>query len=165
MTFPYHICYSLKQVQKLVLSDAPVVHSWPFWKYLQFWHWTLLTFFSCPEQLNRWQCHSLTDSVSHIFFCHTKSNPKDLLSLRHLIRVLRRHDLTEKDLQNLKIFRKSENFPEIVIKNCHQKFSSKIEINVWKSEKFPKIWIFFTKSEIFPKIWNFSQNQIFSPKI
>ena len=67
MTFPYHICYSLKQVQKLVLSDAPVVHSWPFWKYLQFWHWRLLTFFSCPEQPNGWICHSLSQSLSQDF--------------------------------------------------------------------------------------------------
>ena len=39
--------------------------------------------------------HSVTQSVSHVYFCHTKSNPKDLLPLRHLIRMLRRHDLTD----------------------------------------------------------------------
>ena len=37
--------------------------------------------------------HSLCQSVTHFYFCHTKSNPRDLLPLRHLIRVMRRHDL------------------------------------------------------------------------
>ena len=27
-------------------------------------------FFSCPQQLNRWPCHSLTDSLSHFYFWH-----------------------------------------------------------------------------------------------
>ena len=62
--------------------------------------------FSCPEQLNRWPCHWLTHSLTHslshwvtdFYFCHTKSNPRDLQPLRHLIRVMRRHDLTEKDI-------------------------------------------------------------------
>ena len=33
--------------------------------------------FSCPEQLNRWPCHSLTDS-QYFFYWHTKSNPGNL---------------------------------------------------------------------------------------
>ena len=37
--------------------------------------------------------HSLSHSLSHVYFCHTKSNPRRLLPLRHLIRVLRRQFL------------------------------------------------------------------------
>ena len=54
--------------------------------------------FSCPEQPNRWPRQWLTNSVSQsltrFYFCHTKSNPRHLLPLRHLIRAMRRHDLT-----------------------------------------------------------------------
>ena len=57
--------------------------------------------FSCPKQLNRWPCHSLTHWLTHwltdwqyFYFWHTKSAPRDLWPLRHLIRVMRRHDLT-----------------------------------------------------------------------
>ena len=67
--------------------------------FLSFFVFLSFCLFSCPEQLNRWPCHSLTDSLSqsltHFYFCHTKSNPRALLPLRHLIRVMRRHDLTE----------------------------------------------------------------------
>ena len=35
----------------------------------------------------------VTHSLTHFYFCHTKSNPRDLLPLRHLIRVMRRHDM------------------------------------------------------------------------
>ena len=37
--------------------------------------------------------HSLTDS-RYFYFWHTKSDPRDLWPLRHLIRVMRRNDLT-----------------------------------------------------------------------
>ena len=39
--------------------------------------------------------HSLTH-WGYFYFWHTKSGPRDLWPLRHLIRVMRRHDLTEK---------------------------------------------------------------------
>ena len=72
----------------------------------------MLFIFSCPEQLNRWPCHWLSHS-QYFYFWHTKSDPRDLWPLRNLIRMMRRHDLTEKDLptyrvsfsKNLKIFR------------------------------------------------------------
>ena len=54
-----------------------------------------LVIFSCPEQLNRWPCHSLTNS-GYFTNWHTKSDPRDLWLLRHLIRVMRKHDLTKK---------------------------------------------------------------------
>ena len=41
---------------------------------------------------------SVTQSVTDFYFCNKKSNPRDLWPLRHLIRVMRRHDLTKKDL-------------------------------------------------------------------
>ena len=59
------------------------------------WLIMFVCIFSCPEQLNRWPCHSLTDSLTHsqyFYFWHTKSDPRDLWPLRHLIRVMRRHD-------------------------------------------------------------------------
>ena len=37
--------------------------------------------FSCPEQLNRWPCHSLTESLTHweyFYFWHITSDPRDL---------------------------------------------------------------------------------------
>ena len=67
---------------------------------------------------------SLTHSVRYFYFCHTKSNPRDLLPLRHLIRVMRRHDLSEKVLpnsENLKIFQKSD---------CHKKVRQKLRPKV-----------------------------------
>ena len=51
--------------------------------------------FSCPKQFNRGSCHWLTNS-RYFYFWHTKSDPRDLWPLRHLIRVMRRHDLTAK---------------------------------------------------------------------
>ena len=102
--------------------------------------------FSCPEQLNRWPCHSLTQSITdsgYFYFWHyrvtletcdlwdicsewwedmtwpkeidkdkykdndedkdkdilrtpSKSHPRELWPLRHLFRVIRRHDMTKK---------------------------------------------------------------------
>jgi len=41
----------------------------------------------------------ITDhSLSHFWFLTLKSNPTDLWPLRHLIRVMKRHDLTQKNL-------------------------------------------------------------------
>ena len=51
--------------------------------------------FSCPQQLNRWPCHSLSHSLSQSLLLLTlQSDPRDLWPLRHLIRVMRKHDLT-----------------------------------------------------------------------
>ena len=56
--------------------------------------------FSCPEQLNRWPCHWLTHSVTQslrvLLLLTLQTDPRDLRPLRHLIRVMKRHDLTEK---------------------------------------------------------------------
>ena len=54
--------------------------------------------FSCPEQLIRWPCHSLTDWLTQgtFYFWSTKSNPRDLWPLWHLTRVMRAHDLNIK---------------------------------------------------------------------
>ena len=57
-----------------------------------------LTIFSCPEQLNRWPCHSLTDWLRVLLLLTLQSDPRDLRPLRYLIRVMKRHDLTLKDL-------------------------------------------------------------------
>ena len=62
--------------------------SWWWWS----WWWQsrfLFFIFSCLEQLNRWPCHSLTHSLTEDFTnWHTKSDPRDLWALRHLIRVM-----------------------------------------------------------------------------
>ena len=56
--------------------------------------WTL-DVFSYPEQLNRWPCLSL--GLSGTTNNQTlQSDPRDLRPLRHLIRVMKRHDLTKK---------------------------------------------------------------------
>ena len=57
---------------------------------------------------------------------------------------MRRHDLTEKDLQNLKIFRKSENFPE------NWKIFQDLRI-FQNSQTFQKISNFFENFNLFPK--------------
>ena len=61
------------------------------------------TIFSCPEQLNRTHCLSLAcllalTKLTIRVFTTLQSEPRDLWPLRHLIRVMRRHDLTKKDL-------------------------------------------------------------------
>ena len=96
--------------------------------------------------------HWVTDWLTHFYFCHTKSNPRDLRPLRHLISVMRRHDLTEKDLpnsKNLKIFRNSE--------NCKKFWEfSKILRIFWYSENFSKISIFSKNLKIhnLQTLWN-----------
>ena len=61
-------------------------------------HTSYLSFFSCPQQLNRWPCHWLTDSVTDwltvLLLLKLQSDPRDLWPLRHLIRVTRKHDVT-----------------------------------------------------------------------
>ena len=42
--------------------------------------------------------NSLTDSLRVLLLLTLQSDPRDLRRLRHLIRVMKRHDLTEKDL-------------------------------------------------------------------
>ena len=73
-------------------------------------------FFSCPEQLNRWPCHWLTNS-GYFTDWHTKSDPRDLWPLRHLIRVMRRQDITTKKTMtktntNTKTMTKTNTFRE-----------------------------------------------------
>ena len=60
-------------------------------------------FFSCPDkslrQLYTYPCHSLTHYKEVLLFdiqTPSKSDPRDLGPLRHLIRVMNRHDLTNK---------------------------------------------------------------------
>jgi len=54
-------------------------------------------FFSCPEQLNGWPCLSLAWAPLTIrVFTTLQSDPRDLWPLRHLIRVMKGHDLTNK---------------------------------------------------------------------
>ena len=49
----------------------------------------------CPEQLNRWSCHSLTESLSHsLTFTFTIQRAILEWPFRHLIRVTKRHELT-----------------------------------------------------------------------
>ena len=72
---------------------------------------------SIGDLVTHWVTHWLSHSLTDFYFCHTKSNPRDLLPLRHLIRVLRRHDLTERDLpnfKNLKNFQKNWKFPDFL---------------------------------------------------
>ena len=58
-------------------------------------YYTIPKFVSCPQQLNRWPWHSLTESLTQWLLILTlQSDPRDLWPLRHLIRVMRKHDLT-----------------------------------------------------------------------
>ena len=67
--------------------------------------------FSCPEQLNRTHCPLLGLSVCLTkltirVFTTLQSDPRDLWPLRHLIRVMRRHDMTKKNYKDKDILRK-----------------------------------------------------------
>ena len=60
-------------------------------------HFSLI---SCPEQLNRTHCLLVCPLPLTIkAFKTLQSDPRDLWPLGHLIRVMRRHDLTKKDLE------------------------------------------------------------------
>ena len=96
--------------------------------------------FICPEQLNRWPCHSLSHWVTNFYFCHTTSNSRDLRPLRHLISVMRRHDLTEKPYQ----------IPKIWI--FFGKFS-----DFWKIFRFLENFQIFGKISDFRKVFRFSK--------
>ena len=71
---------------------------------LQIHNFVLLMFLAVTWQVNRWPCHSLSQSVSDplLILEHmtshwmTESYPGDLWPLRHLFRVMRRHDMTKK---------------------------------------------------------------------
>ena len=66
-------------------------------------------FLAVTWQLNRWPCHSLSDWVTHFLFLTLKIDPRDQWPLRHLITVMRKHDLTN-ILTNLNFFEIFENF-------------------------------------------------------
>ena len=52
--------------------------------------------FSCSEQLNRWPCHSLTHWDTFLK-TQQQSNPRHMWALWHLIRVMKKHNLTKKE--------------------------------------------------------------------
>ena len=59
--------------------------------------WCQSWFFSCPQQLNRWPCPLVALLPLTIrVFTTLQSDPRDLWPLGHLIRGMRRHDLTKK---------------------------------------------------------------------
>ena len=69
------------------------------------WKTEVGCFLAVPRQLYRFPCHSLTHSLTHwltdCLFWKTlpKSTLRDLWPLRHVIRVTRRHELTNKHCQ------------------------------------------------------------------
>ena len=81
--------------------------------------------------------HSLTDWLSHFWFWHTKSRPREMWPLRHLFRVMRRHNMTKiyknpfffwkmpKILENFKFFE-------------HLKISESAKNNFFKCKNFQK---------------------------
>ena len=65
-------------------------------------HSQFLRCLAVQRQLNRTHCLSVCPTpLRHLLILTLKSNPRDLWPLRHLIRVIRRHDLTQKDLPTL----------------------------------------------------------------
>ena len=72
------------------------LHKWKFFEHLCHIYIYIYSFFSCPEQLNRWPCHSVCHSLTVLLLLTLQSDPRDLWPLRHLFRVKRRHALTEK---------------------------------------------------------------------
>ena len=81
------VCWSFRH-HHLACKCRTILEIWPLrhWQIFdKFWDPGDLCIFSCPEQLNRWLTHSVT------FDFDITEWP-----LRHLIRVMRRHDLTKK---------------------------------------------------------------------
>ena len=80
---------TMMQIETIKISWNSLEHSLlEFGTLMVSWISSLwLLFYSCPvNRVNRWPCHTLTDSVSHfLILSHTftlKSNPRDLWPLR-----------------------------------------------------------------------------------
>ena len=75
-------------------------------------------------------CHSLlcTESVTHFWFCNTQRDPRHLWPLRHLIRVMRKHDLTNRKTKT-KIFREH---PQMTILNINFKHYNRSDLTLAK---------------------------------
>ena len=106
LKLPVPVLWCFLAVQNSSIGDI-VTHSVTDWlTHFYFWHTTsnkILNpreknvFFSCPEQLNRTHCLSVRRAPLTIrAFTTLQSDPRDLWPLGHLIRVMRRHDLTQK---------------------------------------------------------------------
>ena len=113
-----------------------------------------LSLFSCPQQLNRWPCHSLTHWLTQDFTTwHSKSDPGGLWPLRHLIRVMKKHDLTN-------IFTFVDNFDNftmltifdslIFFYNFWQCFD-----NSWQFCQFLRNFTILTMFDIVDNFWQF----------
>ena len=117
---------------------------------------TIFLVFSCPQQLNRWPCHSLTDSLSHwgyFYFWHYRvTPPRDLWPLRHLIRVMRKHDLTNM----LKILTFFDNFQQFLTILTIFNFFGNFDI-FWQFWPFLTILTIFDNSDHFYNFWQFWQ--------
>ena len=89
----------------------------------------------------------LTHSLSHFCFLTLKSDPTELTPLRHLITVMRKHDLTN----ILTIF--FENFDNF-FDNFQQVYNVDNFRQFWQ---FLKVWIIFESFDIFDNFWEFWQ--------
>ena len=92
--------------------------------------------------------HWLTDWLRVLLLLTLQSDPRDLWPLRHLIRVMGRHDLTEKDLPTYRVpfFRKSQTFPK----------NSKFSETLWNRVDFIDVPLEFKDSWVRfqPGPWN-----------
>ena len=89
-------------------EKEPIPCACPLWQLLeqQFCSFLITMFLAVQNRLfwtaqSRWPCHSLThctDWLRVLLLLALQSDPRDLWPLRHLIRVMGRHNLTEKDL-------------------------------------------------------------------
>ena len=86
---------------RLIIFSGPII-AWSGWKYVPTSFNFNFSFLAVTWQLYRFPCHWLTDSLTHwltdSLFWKTlpKSTLRNLWPLRHVIRVMRRHDLTNK---------------------------------------------------------------------
>ena len=78
--------------QLQTVSDNLETHSW---RILTMWQFEKLLYFSCPDRVcQRDQCETL--SLTHFWFWKTQRDPRHLWTFGHLLRVMRKHDLTNK---------------------------------------------------------------------
>ena len=128
-------------------------------------------------QLYRWPCHWLTDwvteSLSHFCFLTLKSDPRDQWPLRHLITVMRKHDLTniltivDNFFNFLLFFTIFDNFCNfLTILTTFDNFYNFLTIltifdnsdNFWQCLTiFDNVWQFLTILTIFDNFWQFWQ--------
>ena len=126
-----HICQRWRSSQLIMISFSLLL----LLTQISQLHWDQILIFSCPQQLNRWPCHSLTHSVTQslpLLKNSTKEHSQNLVTLE---------TCDQSDDPTFSNFRKIWDF------RINFKFSENFQ-NFWLSEKNQILW----NNQIFRKI-------------